>query len=79
MICAEANTANTAGGLAEWLLGMVGTYTIGAFVHVLVLVALVLLSRLNFRIVRHRLLGDCPLDHTHATSAVLTSRLAVAL
>ena len=26
-----------------WLLGMVGTYTIGAFVHVLLVIALVLL------------------------------------
>lgn len=29
--------------LVAWLLGMVGTYTIGAFVHVLLVVALVLL------------------------------------
>jgi Family of unknown function (DUF5670) len=28
--------------LIAWLLGMVGTYTIGAFVHVLLVVALVL-------------------------------------
>ncbi len=28
--------------LVAWLLGMVGTYTIGAFVHVLLLVAVVL-------------------------------------
>jgi Family of unknown function (DUF5670) len=28
--------------LVVWLLGMVGTYTIGAFVHVLLVVALVL-------------------------------------
>ena len=29
--------------LIAWLLGLVGTYTIGAFVHVLLVVALVLL------------------------------------
>ena len=29
--------------LIAWLLGVVGTYTIGAFVHVLLVVALVLL------------------------------------
>jgi hypothetical protein len=29
--------------LIAWLLGIVGTYTIGAFVHVLLVVALVLL------------------------------------
>jgi hypothetical protein len=29
--------------LIAWLLGMVGTYTIGAFVHVLLVIALVLL------------------------------------
>ena len=28
--------------LVAWLLGMVGTYTIGAFVHVLLVIALVL-------------------------------------
>jgi hypothetical protein len=28
--------------LIAWLLGMVGTYTIGAFVHVLLVIALVL-------------------------------------
>jgi uncharacterized protein DUF5670 len=28
--------------LVAWLLGMVGTYTIGAFVHVLLIVAIVL-------------------------------------
>jgi len=28
--------------LIMWLLGMVGTYTIGAFVHVLLVIALVL-------------------------------------
>ena len=28
--------------LSAWLLGIVGTYTIGAFVHVLLLVAVVL-------------------------------------
>jgi len=30
--------------LIAWLLGIVGTYTIGAFVHVLLVVALVLLK-----------------------------------
>lgn len=29
--------------LVAWLLGVVGTYTIGAFVHVLLVIALVLL------------------------------------
>jgi uncharacterized membrane protein YtjA (UPF0391 family) len=29
--------------LIAWLLGIVGTYTIGAFVHVLLVIALVLL------------------------------------
>ena len=29
--------------LIAWLLGMVGTYTVGAFVHVLLVIALVLL------------------------------------
>jgi hypothetical protein len=29
--------------LIAWLLGVVGTYTIGAFVHVLLVIALVLL------------------------------------
>ena len=29
--------------LIAWLLGLVGTYTIGAFVHVLLVVAIVLL------------------------------------
>jgi uncharacterized protein DUF5670 len=29
--------------LIAWLLGMVGTYTIGAFIHVLLVVAVVLL------------------------------------
>jgi uncharacterized membrane protein YtjA (UPF0391 family) len=29
--------------LIAWLLGLVGTYTIGAFVHVLLVIALVLL------------------------------------
>ncbi len=29
--------------LVAWLLGIVGTYTIGAFVHVLLVVAIVLL------------------------------------
>jgi len=29
--------------LVAWLLGMVGTYTIGAFVHVLLVIAVVLL------------------------------------
>jgi hypothetical protein len=28
--------------LIAWLLGMVGTYTIGAFIHVLLVIALVL-------------------------------------
>lgn len=28
--------------LAAWLLGIVGTYTIGAFVHVLLVIAIVL-------------------------------------
>ena len=37
--------------LIAWLLGVVGTYTVGAFVHVLLIVALVLfvLSFMNGR------------------------------